>query len=154
MLKAVFKSWFSWDFTIYDEMTPMAQIEMAWAREVAEMKFGNATYTMSREGRFSGAFLLKSGARVVARAEKPSALQRSFKIEYQNKQFTLVAAAAFSRKFFLREGERIAGSVQPERVFTRSAVIDLPPTIELPVKVFLTWLALILWRRAARAAAS
>ena len=99
MLKAVFKSWFSWDFTIYDEMTPMAQIEMAWAREAAEMKFGDATYTMSREG------------------------------------------------------ERIVGAIYPEHAFTRKASLDFPPTITLPVKIFFTWLALILRKREASAAA-
>lgn len=154
MLKAVPKSWFSWDFTIFDEMTPVAKIDLAWAREAGELNIGDTTYKMYREGLFNGAFILQTGEGVLARAEKPSALRRAFKVEYNNRHYVLEAASAFGRKFVLREGKRIVGSVYPERWFTRKAIIDLPPSLAFPVKIFLTWLTIILWKRAASAAAS
>ncbi len=152
MLKAVPNSWLSWNFTIFDEATPIAKIDLAWAREAGELNIGNTAYKMYREGLFNGAFIIQTGESVLARAEKPSALRRSFKVEYNNKHYILEAASAFGRKFVLREGERVVGSVYPEHVFTRKAIIDLPPGIALPVKIFLTWLTIILWKRQASAA--
>ena len=35
---------------------------------------------------------------------------------------------------------------------TRRALVDLPPDLPLPVRVFVIWLTVILWKRQAEAA--
>jgi hypothetical protein len=63
----------------------------------------------------------------------------------------LEAESMLRRKFVLYEGGQALGSVQPEHAFTRKAIIDLPTDIALPVRIFMVWLTLILWKREADA---
>jgi hypothetical protein len=49
--------------------------------------------------------------------------------------------------FILSENGRELGTVRPEHAFTRKAVIDLPAEIDLPVRIFMVWLVLVLWKR-------
>jgi hypothetical protein len=152
MLSAVPDSWLSWDFTIFDGHKAIAKIDLSWLREAGELYLDGASYRVSRERLLSGAFTLEKDGHVLARAEKPSALIRSFKLEYNDKRYTLEAESALRRKFVLRVGGQTIGSVWPEHAFTRKAVIDLPADIALPVRIFMVWLTVILWKREADAA--
>ena len=95
----------------------------------------------------SGHFILESLGSVMARAEKLSAFRRSFTIHHEDRRYTLRAKAIFRRTFLLLEGDREVGSLSPEGLFTRRATVDLPQALPLPVKVFIIWLAVILWKR-------
>jgi hypothetical protein len=95
----------------------------------------------------SGAFILESAASVLARAEKPSSLRRSFIIEHSGTQYTLCAKSVFRRAFLLLDDSTQVGSISPEGIFTRRARVDLPEELSLVVKVFIVWLAVILWKR-------
>ena len=147
MLSAVPDGWLSWDFTIFDDQKAIAKIDLAWVREAGELYLDGSSYRFFREGLLSGAFILEQEGRVLARAEKPNALTRSFKVESNDKSYILEAESALQRKFVLRAGGQTIGAVRPEHAFTRKAIIDLPADIALPVKIFMVWLTLILWKR-------
>lgn len=66
----------------------------------------------------------------------------------------LRAKSVFRRGFVLLDGDREIGSLSPEGIFTRRATVDLPQALPLPVKVFIIWLAVILWKRSSDAAAA
>lgn len=152
MLSAVPDGWFSWNFTIFDDHKAIAKIDLAWVREAGELYLEGSNYRVCREGLLSGSFIIEKEGLVLARAEKPSALIRSFKVEYNNKSYILEAASALQRKFVLREGGQTIGSVRPENAFTKKAIIDLPADIAMPVRIFMVWLTLILWKRETDAA--
>jgi len=101
-----------------------------------------------------GAFILESSGSIMARAEKPSAFRRSFIIDYRDKQYTLRAASALRRSFLLLDGDIKIGSLSPEGIFTRRTSVDLPAELPLPVKVFIIWLTVILWKRDSNSAAA
>ncbi|MBM3470135.1 MAG: hypothetical protein FJX73_05000 [Armatimonadetes bacterium] len=94
-----------------------------------------------------GDFVLESGGAVLARAEKPSAFRRSFVIEHEGRRYTLRSRSAFLRAFVLLDGSAEVGSITPEGMLTRRADVTLPLDLPLPVRVFIIWLVLILWRR-------
>ena len=154
MLKAIPKSWLSWDFRFEEDSSVVAEIDVSHWREKAELTVVGSTYKLFREGWMSGAFVLEADGAILARAEKPSALYRRFVVEHEGRRSTLEAAAAFRRKFVLSEGGAKIGSVSPDGLFTRRATADLPDDLPLPVKVFVVWLVLILWRRAANSASA
>ncbi len=154
MLRAVPNSWFSWDFTIFDGERAIGTIDLAWVREAGEMSLNGETFRVYREGLFGGAFILERDGQVLARAEKPSALTRSLTVECNGTRYTLRAESALRRKFVLSRDGREIGAVQPEHAFTYRATIELPEEMALPVKVFVTWLAVILWKREAESSAS
>jgi len=154
MLKAIPKGWFSWDFTVTDGTQSLATIDVSWWREKGELKVQGAAYQVYREGLMSGAFILEKNGSTMARAEKPSVFRRSFIIEYAGKHYTLRAKSALGREFLLLENEREIGAISPEGIFTRRASVALPESLPLPVRVFIIWLTVVLWKREAQAAAS
>jgi hypothetical protein len=145
---------FSWTFSVMDGAEPVADsVDRSWWSDKGELTVQGVTYTARREGVMSGAFVLESTAGVLARATKPSAFRRSLIVEHSGRQYTLRAASALRREFVLRDGSTRIGSVAPEGFFTRRATVDLPPALPLAVRVFIVWLAVVLWKHEQAAAA-
>jgi hypothetical protein len=148
MLRAEPRSWFSWKFTIFDENDEaIAAIDIGWMREAGELKLDGKSYRLFRESLFGGAFVIEEDGVELARAEKPSALFRSFTVTNNGREYGLRAASPVERTFILSENGREVGTVRPVHALTRKAAIDLPEDIALPVRIFMTWLVLVLWKR-------
>lgn len=148
MLRARPNSFFSWKFTIFDEADRnIAGIDIGWVREAGEVHLDGKTCRIYREHLFGGAFVLEEDGKEVARAEKPSALLRSFTLRHGEKQYILQAASPVVRTFVLSENDHPIGSIRPENALTRKALIDLPAVMPLPVRIFIVWLVLVLWKR-------
>ncbi len=152
MLQAVPKSLFAWDFALMDGARTVADIEFAYWAESGRLRVDGVAYEIRREGWLNGAFLLSAGDAVVARAEKPSLFRRSFDVHHEDRLYALSAEDPFGRTLVLMQGTRRLGSVSPERLFSRRARVDLPEDLPLPLRAFMLWLALLLWKRAANAA--
>src|SRR5262249_14618467 len=147
MRKMIPKSWFSWDFTVTDGASPIAEIDVSWWREKGVLTVRGSTYDVYREGLMGGAFLLESSGSILARARKPSAFRRSFEFEFGGKFYILRAESAFRRKFVLIDVDKEVVWLSPDGIFTRRATADLPEGLPLPVKVFIIWLVVIMWKR-------
>ncbi len=147
MLTVIPKSWFSWDFSVIERSRAVAEIDVSWWREKGVLTVDGIDYMVYREGLMSGAFILELEGAVLAHAKKPNAFRRAFIIEYAGKQYTLRAKSAFQSTFLLLDGDREIGTLSPKGVFTRRATVDFPEEIPLPAKVFIIWLAVILWKR-------
>ncbi len=154
MLRAIPVSWFSWDFNIFNDDKPLALIDQAWVREAGELVLDGARYKVYREGYFGGAFVLEADGGVVARAVKPSAWRRAFEVEHGNKRYTLKAKSSWGRSFELLDGLTTIGSMRPDSCFTRKAGADFPDSIPLPVRIFMVWLTLLMWKRDSDSAAA
>jgi hypothetical protein len=146
--------WFSWDFTVSDGPQRVADIDISWWRERGELTVNGKTFRVSREGMFSREFVLESTDGVVARATKPGALRRSFVVTHGTAVYTLQAASAFRRRFVLLADDREVGEIAPAGFWSRRATANLPEALPLPVRVFLIWLTVILWKREDEAAAT
>ncbi len=152
MLRAIPKSIFSWNFTVMDGPRPVAEIDVSWWREKGQLTVEGAAYEVYREGLMRGAFILEEGEAILARAEKPSAFQRLFLVEHAGRQYTLRARSAFFREVVLLDGAAEIGVLSPEGFFNRRMTVDLPEHLPLPVRVFMIWLTVILWKRDAESA--
>ncbi len=141
------KSWFSWNFRIMAGDRRVAEIETSLMSEKGRLSVEGMSYQAYREGMLHGAFVLDASGTVLARAEKPSALFRSFVLEHGGKSYTLAARKALKREFVLNDGESEIGTMAPAGAFTRRAVAELPEELPLPVQVFIVWLVLLMWRR-------
>jgi hypothetical protein len=147
VLKLVPKHWFSWDFAVRDERGTVADIDISWWRERGVLTVQGASHPVYRQRLMSGDFILESAGSILARAWKSSAFRRYFNVEHAGKQYTLRAQSAFRRTFVVLDGGFKIGSISPDGIFTRRASIDLPEDMPLPVRVFIVWLAVILWKR-------
>ncbi|HSR43484.1 MAG TPA: hypothetical protein VLL48_14955 [Longimicrobiales bacterium] len=151
-LRAVPTSFFSWDYRVFQGDEEVALVDLAWLRERAWVTVDGEEYRIEREGIARGRWFLRSGDRVLASAEKPSAFRRRFDVTVTDRRFTLEPGAPWSRRFVLRHGARERGFIEPEGLLTRKARIDLPADLSLPVRIFLSFLVLVLWKRAHAAA--
>jgi hypothetical protein len=151
MLTAIPRSWFSWDFTLTDGDTRLGDIDFSTWREKGELKIAGAPYRVYREA-VLGPFVLESGGSVVARAVKPSSLSRRMVIDCGHSQYELQPASFFSRGFQLVAGSTPVGTLSASNFLTRRMNIDLPDSLPLPVRAFVAWLVIMLWRRDASAA--
>jgi hypothetical protein len=154
MLTAIPKHWFTWDFTVHEGSQAIAEIDVSWWREKGTLTIQGQDYRVYREGVMSGYFVLESAGSVLARAEKPSAFRRTFLVEHAGRQYTLQAKSAWRRAFVLLQGSEEVGGIAPLGIFSRRASVDFPESLPLPVRVFLLWLAVLLWKREADSAAA
>lgn len=127
-LNIVPQGWFSWDFTIMAESEVVAEVDISWWREKGELTVQGDVYKVYREGLMSGAFVLESGGVMIARAEKPNFILRSYDIEHEGKHYTLQASSAFRRQFVLLDGDREVGSIEPEGILLAEPEPCLRPT--------------------------
>lgn len=152
MLTAIPRHWFSWDFVLTDGEIPLADIDISSWREKGELTISNVSYSVYREAPLMGAFILESSGAVIARAEKPNAVSRRMVIEYDDVRYELKPAFVLSRRFNLISGTTIVGTLSPNRLWSRQMSIDMSDALPLPVRVFVVWLTLILWKRDSDAA--
>lgn len=153
-MKLTPRSCFSWNFEVLDDNDIVAHIDISGWREKGLLTVQGAEYPVYREGLMSGEFILESAGSTLARAWKPSAFRRSFEVECGGKQYRLHAPSVFGRIFVLLGGDSEIGSIAPDGMFTRRATVSLPEELPLPVRVFIIWLAVILWKRDAEASAA
>lgn len=153
MLYAVPKSIVSWGFEVYHEQTLIAVIDMAWLTEGGSFHYENSIYYARKAGFMSGSFSMECNGEVIAQAQK-TPLLRCFDVRYGYENYTLAAASPFTRRFVLSHNERIVGEIAPHHPLTRKSFIHLPEEISISGRLFMFWLVLLMWRRAAQSAAA
>lgn len=155
MIDAVPAAWFSSKFKLVRDGREVGLLEPAALSERATFAVKDVAFEFYREG-LVGDFVLAFEDAALARADKPSALTRRFVVIVEDRRYVLEAESALQRAFVFRnEGdEAVRGRIAPKGALTRKATIDLPDDLPLPVQAFCFWLVLVLWNRAAGAAAS
>ena len=149
MLTATPQNWVGWDFEISEGGRQVAVIDQAWWRERGTFSVEGGHFEVRREG-LLGAFVLTGrGGQRVAWAEKDNPFTRSFTVHFGGHEYALRAAGVFSQGFEPYRGDQLVGSIRKRGWFSRAANVDLPADLPLAVRVFVFWLVLILWRRAA-----
>jgi hypothetical protein len=157
MLRVVPDGWFSYDFTVFDRRgMPVSRAELANWRETAKLEVGATRYKAHHKGWGSKQFVLeKEDGRVVAVAEKPSAWRDRFVFEHGGNRYEVEKESVWGSAFVIRrEGVVRIGSVRGKGIFKREWIVELPEELLLEVRVFIVWLVVLLWKRAASGAAA
>lgn len=154
MLEAIPTDIFSTNFRLQQQNELLGEVDTSILREKARVELEEGTYQLYRERPFSGDFVLEHNGKIVASATKPSVLQNRFEVELPDRRLVLRKLSMWSRRFGLFDGEKQIGSIYPVGIFTRRSNIDLPGDWPLAIRVFLFWLAFVIWRRRNQAAAS
>ena len=152
MLTATPRHWFSWNYAVSSNSAHLADIELSWWREKGTLTIAGQPYSVYRERPMSGKFILEANGTIVASAQKPSSLKRRLLIEHAGRQYELKPRDMFTRTVELRTGSTVVGRLSAKGVFSRRMNVDLPETLPLPVRMFVTWLTVILWKRDSGAA--
>jgi hypothetical protein len=145
MLKTIPVHWFAWNCRVVEDQTPVADLGFSVWGEAGEFQLETDRYKVYRED--SGNFLLANHQVCLAIAEKPNPLFRQFFIRYADARYELQAVSAKGRQFMLQEYGQIVGSIYPAHALGHRAIADLPEAIPLPIRLFMLWLVLSLWKR-------
>jgi hypothetical protein len=94
-----------------------------------------------------GDFLLTADQQVLARATKESIFARRFAVRLESRELTLRAPSCLLRRFELIEQGSVVGVIVPDHLLTRACTVELPDDLTVPVRVFLFWLVMLMWRR-------
>jgi hypothetical protein len=143
--------WYSWDFDVTDDARHVAHLDLSTWGEKGVLTIDGMAHRVYREGVGSGDFLLERDGVVLARATKPSAFRSAFEVRHDGRTYDLAKESVWQRRFVVRSGNSEIGSLAPRSAFGREAVATLPEPWPLPLKVFVIWLVVILWKRAAAA---
>ncbi|HSR50298.1 MAG TPA: hypothetical protein VLV83_05680, partial [Acidobacteriota bacterium] len=129
---------------------PIAELVMSGWREKATFDVGGVPYQLCRQGAVSGDFVLESQGRMLARATKPSAFKSRFEIQLLDLgglAFTLRKGSLTDSSFRLFRGSQQVGRITREGFLKRRTSIELPEDLPLPSRIFLFWLARLIWDR-------
>jgi hypothetical protein len=152
MLQLEPKHWYSWDFTLSDGGAPVAAIDFSNWRERGELTIQGQTYQVTKQGLMSGEFRLEWPGGTVATATRDGLAGRRFHITHGAHTYTIKRRKWWGRDMVLLDGDREVGWVVPAGAFTRRGSASLPEQVPLPVRVFMVWIALLVWKREAEAA--
>lgn len=139
----------SWSFDIAVDGDVVTTLDLAFFGSAAAFELDGYRYDLQRAPGF-GEFQLVGPMGVLATATKPNPFVRRYDVEVGRHRFTLAAAAPIARRFVLTEDERIVGDVTPDAPIARRCGATWPEDMALAVRVFLLWLVVLQWRRAAR----
>jgi hypothetical protein len=154
MLTLIPKSWFSWDFRVIASSGDVALIDRHWFRESASFSVKGRSFNVRRTSLVRGAFTLEHAGVAVAEAKKPSSFRRAFEITIGADHYRLEAATIFGREFVLSHDGISVGGVRPNSFFGRTATAQFPERLPREIQLFMVFLVLVLWKRAADAAAA
>lgn len=149
VLRAVQKSWFSYDFDVFDRTgTRVAAADLANWRENAKLDVGGSRY-LARHETWAREFVLEGeDGRTVAVAEKPSGWRENFSLEHGGARYELRKESPWKSSFVLaREGMGVVGSIRQKSFFGRETTVDLPEELPVEVRVFILWLTTIMRKR-------
>jgi hypothetical protein len=153
MLSAQPRKWYSWDFTLNDaEGRHVADVDLSSWRERGKVVLGGTEYRVRPEG-LCGPFVLEDDVSVRARARRTSLLAREFEIEFEGDHYTLRKQSLWSGAIVLRQGAEELGTIRHAAWYKRGARIELAERLSPVLQAFAVWLALLLWKRDAAAAA-
>jgi hypothetical protein len=147
-IDAIPKGFFSWGYDLYLRDVPLVSFDVSWLREKGAFVWDGTHYELFRETPLLGDFVIQEDNAVLARAAK-STLIRQFAITAGERTFVLKGANPFTRRFVLMENDLVAGEFCPNHPFTRKSIAEFPDDLPVPVCVFLFWLVVLMWRRAA-----
>ncbi len=150
MLRVVPKSFFSWSVDVYNGDEFLVSIDVSWFREAGTFSLDGYNYKLYRTSILRGTFVLEEDGEAVARAVKPSAFHRRLEVGFGGETLELKAASVFGRRFVLSKGKQALGEIRPKGLFTRKAAVTFSDDLPLTLRIYLIWLVLILWRRAAQ----
>jgi len=146
MLEATPTNFFSTTFLLQDAGRIVGEIDASLFSQKAQLELADGGYDLYREG-LIGDFVLALNGKVIARAAKPSLFENRFEVTVPGHTLELRKANLFSRRFNVFEAGKQIGGVYPLGLFTRRSNIELPSGWPLSTRIFIFWLAFLIWKK-------
>ncbi len=141
----------NWNYIFRENEKPIAKLHVPWYRTKSHLLIKDKSYKLYRKGIFWGNYVMVCDGKIIGYAKKGWA-HGNFKITYQNQKYQFnsyhsekLGLLIGSSPFTLYREKEPVGKVKA--IKARMISIDLPVELELSAKVFIVWLAVIIWKR-------
>ncbi len=148
-MEAIPKHFLSSNYIIRENGKVLTELRVASWRERAEFETSAIRYELGRERVGGGEFMIKVDDRILARARKLSIFDGRFEVCLSGRSLELRKSLGGRPTFVLSEGSQDLGKIFQRGVYTRRPEIELPEELPSAERVFLFWLALVIWNREA-----
>jgi hypothetical protein len=149
-LRAVPRDLYSWAYSVLEDKHELTRIDLDALGEGAEFTLRGRVYRLAPPSLYSGAFILQSGNRTLASAERPGVFARGIGVDMGGRRYVLEAQEIGSRRYVVRLEGEVVGRIGPDGLLSRKVAVELPAEMDAAQKVFLLWLVLLQWRKAAQ----
>ncbi len=152
ILEAEPTGWGSWTARIPTDGAPLTALGISLWRSRGSFELDGQAFSIDPSGFFLQNAALKRGGTTIARAEKPSILQRRYLITSAGHRMTLESRSWSGRKYVLLLGGKEVGWVRREGMTGRKVLLDFPEEVPMALRVFLLYLVLAQAKRESAAA--
>lgn len=147
MLKATNQSWSGTRWLISAPAgQPAATLELASIRSSATWSLDGRQYRLFRERGGERALALEADGQPLATATRTSLWRRTFVVRADGNEWTLTMASAWKGRWELSGAAGVLGSIHQVGFWRRSALIDLPETLPIELRIFLAAIVLLFAR--------
>jgi len=147
MLEAIPADILSKSFRLEQDNELVGELDPSIWRCKATLELEEGTYNLYREKLLGGEYLLEHNGTIVARAVKTNVFRDKFAVQIENRFLEFKKLRWASRRFGVFDGDQQIGGIYPRGIFTKRSNIDLPQEWPLANRVFMFWLAFLMWKR-------
>lgn len=150
MLRAIPKSWLSWNCDIIENNFPIGSLEFPSWKQNGKILIKDFEYRVRAKGLFTASFFLDNYDRRLGYAQQTNHFVRVLNLNYAESEYKLKLVAFLSQKLILQKNKQTLGIIYSKNILSRQAIIDLPTTLPLEFRLFVTWIAIWFWRQSQR----
>lgn len=151
-LEAVPKGWLSGGLVVESKGQPVADISGKWWPNTAVITIDDVRFDVSCKGFLHWTYELRTEDVLVASATSRGWFRTVFDIRHGEEEYELSFASGWGSVFQLKSGSRHLGELSMKKWFSQRVQIDLDPMLPLPLRLFVLWVAVSIWRAQAAAA--
>ncbi len=145
-MKLIPKKWYSYNYIIRDGYHHITDLNISCWREKGHFHLYGQPFYLYKDSMLRGDYVLESDRQVQAFARKPSLFSSRLEVICGEEHFTLKRKSILGRTMTLWHANQQIGRISPEGSLSRKANIDLPDHLPMPIRVFLVWLVVSIWK--------
>lgn len=154
MLELRKKNLFSNEYVAEENGIVVAELSRSRWREQGEITVQGRSLKLKKQGVLRDTFAVFDGDTAIVEVAQPSVWRSRLVFQFAGRGFEICDKAWYSSTLLVKSGGSVVGSIRSRSLFAAGALVDLPDSIPLGLRVFIGWLAMIRWDEAAAAGAA
>lgn len=154
VLEAEPTGWASWNTLIKSDGAPITELTISAWKSRGRFELDGQEFTIEPRGFWLHNAVLQRGGAVIAKAEKPALMRRSWIISSAGHRLEMESRSWTGREYVLRLGGREVGRIAREGMTGRKVSLHFPDEVPEVLQIFLTYIVVCQAKREAAAAAA
>ncbi len=135
------------EYAVEQNGVQVASLRRSRWRDSGEIAVQETHLSVHRRGMMKDVFKLKSGGSVLAEVRQDKPLRHDLSFDYGEQSYKIRRTGWLRKVLMVESNGQVIGNVTPRGHLVSTAIEELPSEWPVPIKVFLMWIALVLWDR-------